>query len=345
MQPPRRRRRAIPSPPTPKTPPAAANTTPSPGNRHQPAPDAFQALRSRERRRRPADQLKGRSWPLRARLERKRHQPRIAIVKRLLDDPPAGSRNRAPCYGEAVAKPNAASRTPAAGTGSVSIPRLFIDQHLRDVHGAALNVYLALCGQQARAGRRKNFRYTIPEIGQAAGLKKRIISKAIESLVERRLIERQRRPGPVGNLYRIIWGRPAATNGEPIPASGETDVPRWNPTEPEQAAVVATRPAGEQEDGGAGRGENKKQEAQITKDTTHPAPRQAEAHPPTLSEPESSSLPQESILTTMPPTEPLEPAGGEQKAIPSPSTPAKTPPAAANTAQPHPMYPRQIEIT
>jgi len=89
----------------------------------------------------------------------------------------------------------------------VYIPRLFIDQHLSDLYGAAFRVYLAMCGQQARVGRNNDFRFTIPEMVQATGLKERAISTALKDLDQRLLIERQKHSGPVGNRYRIIWGR------------------------------------------------------------------------------------------------------------------------------------------
>ena len=68
---------------------------PSPGNRHQQSLDAFQALRSRgERRQRPADQLRGRSWPLHARLERRRHRRNAQTCFRLVSAPPAAANTK-----------------------------------------------------------------------------------------------------------------------------------------------------------------------------------------------------------------------------------------------------------
>ena len=156
------------------------------------------------------------------------------------EEEPAACRARAPCYGEAVAQPNAASRIPAK-PGSVSIPRLLIDTHLRDFHGAGFRVFLALCGQQARAGRSKHFPYSIPRLMEATGLSERAVGMALGALEKRRLIERQKNPGPTGNRYRIVWEEPTATNGEPIPASTyepvstKTDAPG-----PEEAARVAS---------------------------------------------------------------------------------------------------------
>ena len=156
------------------------------------------------------------------------------------EEEPAASRDRAPCYGEAVAQPNAASRSPA-GPGGVSIPRLLIDTHLRDFHGAGLRVCLALCGRQARAGRSKHFPYSIPRLMEATGLSERAVGMALGALEKRRLIERQKNPGPTGNRYRIVWEEPTATNEEPIPAStyepvsAKTDAPG-----PEEAARVAS---------------------------------------------------------------------------------------------------------
>jgi len=139
---------------------------------------------------------------------------------------------------------------------------------------------LALCGRQDRAGRNKDFRYTIPEIAQATGLKKRIISAALKDIEKLQLIERLERPGPVGNLYRVVWEPTPATADKPV--SEDTEVP----PEPEVADVVAseappanqggqaplresdsseppaTTPAGEPGDPGAGGRENQEPEAQ-----------------------------------------------------------------------------------
>jgi hypothetical protein len=99
---------------------------------------------------------------------------------------------------------------------------------------------LVLCAQQARAGRNKPFSYSVPKLIKATGLCERAVGMALGALEKRRLIERQKNPGPTGNRYRIIWGPPAATNGEPIPAStyepvsAKTDAPV-----PEEAARVA----------------------------------------------------------------------------------------------------------
>ena len=142
-----------------------------------------------------------------------------------------------------MAQADTASKAPAkvAKPGGVSIPRLLIDTHLRDFHGAGFRVFLALCGQQARAGRSKHFPYSIPRLMEATGLSERAVGMALGALEKRRLIERQKNPGPTGNRYRIIWGPPAATNEEPIPAStyepvsAKTDAPG-----PEEAARVAS---------------------------------------------------------------------------------------------------------
>jgi hypothetical protein len=191
----------------------------------------------------------------------------------------------------------------------VSVPRWFIDEHLRDLHGATLRVYLALCGQQARVGRKRDFRYTVPEIVEATGLKARAVSMALKDLDKRQLLERHEHLGRVGNRYRVVWGRPAATNGEPTPAttdkpvSGDTAVRQLNPPEPEVVGVVAvksplakrggpvplrdfdssgppaTAPAGEQGDQGAGGREDKEPEAQTAPDNTQLTAREADARP------------------------------------------------------------------
>jgi hypothetical protein len=76
---------------------------------------------------------------------------------------------------------------------------------------------------------------------EATGLSERAVGMALGALEKRRLIERQKNPGPTGNRYRIIWEPPAATNEEPIPASTyepvstKTDAPG-----PEEAARVAS---------------------------------------------------------------------------------------------------------
>jgi len=268
-----------------------------------------------------------------------------------------------------VAQPNATSRT-TAWTGGVSIPRLFIDNHLRDLQPAAVSVYLVLCGQQARVGRNEYFRYTIPEIAQAAGVKNRVFSTALDALKERQLIERQRFSGPAGNRYRINWGRPAATNRGPNEAtideavSVETHVPQLNPPEPEVATVVAaetTLPAdlgpqvpnnfespeslattpGELEEQRAGRQESEEQEAQATPDKTEPAARTAEAPSPTVPKPGLPSPEQGISISTQPP-QPLEPTapatratGGAHNVMASAPSPEQAPPA-ANALQPSP---------
>jgi len=223
-----------------------------------------------------------------------------------------------------VVPPHEATRTNAAKSDSVSVPRWFIDEHLRYLHGAALRVYLALCGQQARVGRNRDFRYTLPEIVEATGLKVRAVSMALKDLDKCQLIERYEHPGRVGNRYRVVSGQPAATNGKPTPAttdkpvSGDTDVHELNPPEPEVVGAVAFEtPLADQDgqtplrdldsseplpaelgDQGARGRENKEPEAQTAPDNTQLTPRKAEANPP---------LSPESILTSARPAEPLEP--------------------------------------
>jgi hypothetical protein len=113
-----------------------------------------------------------------------------------------------------MAQPNTASATPAkaAKPGHISIPSLLIDKHLSDFHGSHLKVCLALCAQQARAGRNKPFSYSVPKLIIATGLCERAIGTALGALDKNGLIDRQKNPGPTGNRYRILWEDPAVKN-------------------------------------------------------------------------------------------------------------------------------------
>jgi hypothetical protein len=83
---------------------------------------------------------------------------------------------------------------------------------LRNFHGSHLKVCLALCAQQARAGRNQPFSFSIPKIINATSLSERAVGMALGALEKNGLIDRQKNPGPTGNRYRILWEEPAAEN-------------------------------------------------------------------------------------------------------------------------------------
>jgi hypothetical protein len=83
-------------------------------------------------------------------------------------------------------------------------------------------VLLALCGQQARAGHDKDFRYSISQIIKATGLHDRAVGMALNILDKHGLIQRYKQAGPAGNRYRIVGEQPAPANSrkpQPKPQS------------------------------------------------------------------------------------------------------------------------------
>src|ERR1035438_1888923 len=139
-----------------------------------------------------------------------------------------------------MAQEDAASKIPAgaAKPGRISIPSFLIDKHLSDLHGSHLKVCLILCAQQARAGRNKQFSYSIPKLIQATGLCERAIGMALGKLEKNGVIDRQKNPGPTGNRYLIIWEEPAAENKKPAKAaSGTKRPPDAGPRRPQPPAA------------------------------------------------------------------------------------------------------------